>query len=91
MSLGLFEIEHRVVFFESGISWLLTGQQPEQEKSIEKQLNALPMYGTENLYFVEEHAGQLFPGQQLNENTAAVTEDTLVSWMHGADHIEVFG
>lgn len=91
MSIGLFDIDHRVVFFEAGISWLLENQQPTDEKSVEKQLNALPMYGTENLFFVQQHAESLFPGQQLNENVAAVSEETLISWMHKAEKTEVFG
>jgi sulfur relay (sulfurtransferase) DsrF/TusC family protein len=91
MSIGLFEIEHRVVFFESGISWLLTGQKPEHEKSIEKQLNALPMYGIEHLHYVTEQAQSQYSGQLLNKNATPISEDDLISWMCEAQHIEVLG
>ncbi|TXR53470.1 DsrE family protein [Reinekea thalattae] len=91
MSIGLFDIEHKIVFFEAGVSWLLKEQAPINEKSIEKQINALPMYGAENLYYVDSHAQALYPNQALNENAEAVSTAELASWMQQAEHVEVFG
>lgn len=90
MSLALFDIEHKIVFFEQGISWLLKKQNPAEDKSLEKQLNALPLYGSEEIYFVEEHAKELLPGQALNEIAEAVTQDQLTDWIREAEHTEVF-
>lgn len=90
MSLALFEVEHRVVFFEQGVSWLLPGQRPEQQKSLEKQLSALPIYGSEDLFYCQEHAQSLFNDAQLNDNAAPLTCETLSQWVRQANHVEVF-
>lgn len=90
MSLGLFDVEHRVVFFEQGIRWLLPGQQPEGHKSLEKQLSALPMYGSEALFYCHEHAQALIGGRAISELVSPLESTQLAGWMHQANHVEVF-
>lgn len=90
MSLALFDVEHRVVFFEQGIRWLFTQQAPDQQKSLEKQLAALPMYGSEELYYCTEHAHSLFPAQTLNHDVSELNSEQLSEWIRQASHVEVF-
>lgn len=90
MSLGLFDVEHRVVFFEAGLSWVLAHQNPKGHKSLEKQLSAMPLYGCDQLYYCQEHAQQLMPNQLLNENISPVALSELSVWFHQANHVEVF-
>lgn len=87
MSLALFDIEHRVVFFEAGLTWLLENQQPENQKSLSKQISALPMYGSENIYYCLEHKTSKM---RLNETAEAIELKTLASWVLEADKVEVF-
>ena len=91
MSLGLFDIEHKIVFFEQAISWLLTHQNPEHEKSVEKQINALPMYGCEAIHYIDTHANELYPNQSFNDQASKISEQQLADWLREAKHVEVFG
>jgi len=90
MSLGLFDIEHKVVFFENGIDWLLTDQKPQNQKSLEKQIAALPMYGSENLHFCQEHQQKIFPDQTINSEVEPVPLRQVAAWFNQAKHTEVF-
>jgi sulfur relay protein TusC/DsrF len=90
MSLALFDIDHRVVFFEQGISWLFVQQTPTDQKSVEKQLSALPLYGSEQLYYCKEHHLGLFPEQQLQASVQPISADELALWCRQAQHVEVF-
>lgn len=89
MSLALFEVPHKVVFFGPALSWLLSNQNPSQQKSLEKQINALPMYGSEDIYYVTEHLN-LFAGATLNNNAEPVAEAELAQWFKQAAQVEVF-
>lgn len=90
MSLALFDIDHRVVFFEQGLGWLLAGQSPAGQKSLEKQLSALPLYGSDALYYCQEHAQSITAERALNELVSPVHLATLSDWMRQASHVEVF-
>jgi|TARA_B110000503_G_C6869674_1_gene298116 sulfur relay (sulfurtransferase) DsrF/TusC family protein len=90
MSLALFDIDHRVVFFEQGISWLFAQQAPTEQKSLEKQLSALPLYGSEALFYCQEHQTLLFPDQQLQQSVQPVSLQDLALWCRQADHVEIF-
>jgi sulfur relay (sulfurtransferase) DsrF/TusC family protein len=87
MSLALFDIKHRVVFFDSGLGWLMQNQQPEQQKSLQKQINALEMYGSEQLFYCQEHAPA---GQTLHDSVTAVPLTELAQWIRNAKKVEVF-
>ncbi|MDX1473273.1 MAG: DsrE family protein, partial [Reinekea sp.] len=67
MSLALFDVEHRIVFFESGLTWLLKNQGPAMQKSLEKQLNALPIYGCDDIYYCADHQAQIVGNAELND------------------------
>jgi sulfur relay (sulfurtransferase) DsrF/TusC family protein len=90
MSLALFDVEHKVVFFEQGLTWLTQNQQPSQAKSIEKQINALPMYDSEELYYVSEHHPTILGDNQPNGFIAPINLETLAIWFRQAKHVEVF-
>ena len=90
MSLALFDVEHKIVFFEAGLSWLVSDQKPDQQKSLEKQLNALPIYGCDDIYYCEEHRNAIVADRQLNSIADPVTEAELAIWFQQAKHVEVF-
>jgi sulfur relay (sulfurtransferase) DsrF/TusC family protein len=90
MSLALFDVEHHVVFFGEGLAWLLKNQSPENQKSIEKQLKALPIYGSESIHYCLEHKANLFPETELSDLAEPVSLGALSSWIREAKHVEVF-
>ncbi|EAR09672.1 DsrE family protein [Reinekea blandensis] len=90
MSLALFDIEHRIVFFEQGLGWLLPNQQPVGQKSLEKQLAALPMYGSESLHYCQEHAESVLNDLAINDQVSPITSAALAQWIQDAAHVEVF-
>lgn len=89
MSLGLFEVEHRVVFFDSGIAWLATEQNPSHQKSLIKHISALPLYGSDALYFVKEHLTTM-DDAEISDVANPVSLDHLAKWTRAANHVEVF-
>lgn len=90
MSLALFDVEHRVVFFEDALAWLIKDQSPENQKSIEKQLKALPIYGSESIHYCSEHKDQKFADFEFSDIAEPVSLDVLATWMKSAKHVEVF-
>ncbi|MBU2863243.1 DsrE family protein [Reinekea forsetii] len=90
MSLALFEVDHKIVFFEQGLTWLTKNQSPSHAKSIEKQLNALPMYDSEELYFVEEHKEAILGNNETHSLVAPISLQQLTTWFQNANHVEVF-
>lgn len=90
MSLALFEVDHKVVFFEQGLTWLTTQQKPSISKSIEKQLNALPMYDSEELYFVAEHKKAILGNNDTHPLVEPISLEQLSHWFQSAKHVEVF-
>ena len=89
MSMALFDIDHKVIFFEDGLYWLTQNQKVADQKSLEKQLTALPMYGSEELYFVSEHQIKLLPNSQLHSSVSSINLPTLTEWFRKANHVEV--
>ena len=87
MSLALFDIDHKVVFFEDGLAWLRQNQAPIAQKSVEKQLKALPMYGSEEIYYCSEHKAEQ---ATLGDIAEPVSQAQLAQWFQDAKHIEVF-
>lgn len=90
MSLALFDIEHKVVFFEQGLTWLTANQLSSQTKSIEKQINALPMYDSDELYYVVDHLKSVLGENQVNSLVEPVDLATLSTWFKQAKHVEIF-
>lgn len=90
MSLALFDIDHSVVFLGDGLLWLIPGQQATSNHSIDKQLQALPMYGSESLYYVEEDKHDVLGVSAVNELVKPVNRTELVQWMRQSNHVEVF-
>jgi sulfur relay (sulfurtransferase) DsrF/TusC family protein len=90
MSLALFDIEHKVVFFEQGITWLTDNQHPSNSKSLEKQINGLPMYDCDQLYYVSEHRIPTIGESSVNGLIDPISIETLSQWFQEAIHVEVF-
>ncbi len=90
MSLALFDVAHKIVFFDAGLSWLTVNQCPEQQKSLEKQLNALPIYGCDDIYYCSEHRATLLESTELNSIAEPVLEAELAQWFQQAKQVEVF-
>lgn len=89
MSLALFDIDHKVVFFADGLYWLTQNQKVDGQKSLEKQLSALPIYGSEELYFVTEHKQKLLPESKLNSSVSDINLEILAEWFKQAKHVEL--
>jgi sulfur relay (sulfurtransferase) DsrF/TusC family protein len=90
MSLALFEVPHKIVFFGPALTWLVTEQFSNGQKSLEKQLKALPMYGSEEIHFVQEHKNIYLP-EQIHANIAEpISQETLSQWFRDAKQVEVF-
>jgi sulfur relay (sulfurtransferase) DsrF/TusC family protein len=90
MSLALFDREHAVVFFDQGLGWLVEGQEPLDRKNLGKQLNALPMYGSEALFYCSEHKDRIMGTQTINDEVLPCTLEQLASWLRQARYVEVF-
>jgi sulfur relay (sulfurtransferase) DsrF/TusC family protein len=90
MSLALFDIEHRIVFFETGLTWLTANQKSDHFKSLEKQLKALPMYGSEDIFFVKDHYEVFEQAPLLTDTAKSLELVELQQWFQDAQHVEVF-
>ena len=87
LSLALFDLEHRVVFFGAGLSWLNKQQAPSKQKSLAKQLAALPMYGSDKIYYCAQH---LPPETGVADFAKPVSTIELGQWLRAAKRVEVF-
>lgn len=90
MSLALFDRDHAVVFFDQGLGWLAEGQAPGESKSLNKQLSALPMYGSEALFYCASHQHRVL-GQDIHrDDIQACSLGQLAYWLRHASYVEVF-
>lgn len=90
MSLALFDRDHAVVFFDQGLGWLAEGQAPSESKSLNKQLSALPMYGSEALFYCANHQHRVL-GQDIHrDDIQACSLAQLAYWLRHARYVEVF-
>jgi sulfur relay (sulfurtransferase) DsrF/TusC family protein len=90
MSLALFEVPHKLVFFGPALTWLINGQDAGAQKSIEKQLKALPMYGSEDIYFIADHKEEFLGNQANNDVAEPISLEELSQWFRDAKQVEVF-
>jgi sulfur relay (sulfurtransferase) DsrF/TusC family protein len=90
MSLALFDRDHAVMFFDQGLGWLSTGQVPGDRKNLSKQLSALPMYGSDDLFYCAGHKERVLGNQPVREDVMACTLSQLTSWLRQASYVEVF-
>ena len=90
LTLAVFEMPARIVFFDQGLTWLLPNQSPSQSKSLAKQLLMLPMYGQESIYYCQEHQQQSFPNQALWADAQPIPLTTLTRWIKHSTKVLVF-
>lgn len=90
MSLALFDRNHAVVFFDQGLGWLADGQAPGDSKSLNKQLRALPMYGSEALFYCVSHQHRVLGQEVYRDDIQACSLEELAYWMRHARYVEVF-
>lgn len=90
MALALFDIEHRVAFIAAGAAWLLANHQPGQTQSLAKQLQALSLYGADQLYVCQDHLQRFKRQPTLLTIAEPVTERTIAAWIKQAKQVEVF-
>lgn len=90
MSLALFEVSHRVVFFGDGLLWLTQPQTATHQKSLIKQLQALPLYGSEDIFYCGEHATDLTKTSSLNDVAQPTSVAQLAQWLRESAKVEVF-
>lgn len=90
MSLALFDRSHAVVFWDLGLEWLVDGQSPAQGKNLSRQLTALPLYGSEALFFCEEHHEGGWQAQPRLDIATPLTVEAIALVLQQARYIEVF-
>lgn len=90
MSLALFDRDHAVVFFDQGLGWLAEGQAPVDSKSLNKQLSALPMYGSEALFYCASHQHRVLGQTIARDDIQACSLAQLAHWLRLARYVEVF-
>jgi sulfur relay (sulfurtransferase) DsrF/TusC family protein len=90
MSLALFELPHKIVFFGPALTWLVTEQDSGTLKSLEKQLKALPIYGSEDIFYIQEHKKNYLPEHKLVSIAEPISQETLSQWFKDAKQVEVF-
>lgn len=90
MSLALFEVPHRVVFFGDGLLWLTEPQSAPHQKRLIKQLNALPIYGSDELYYCAEHSTSFDASIKLGEIAEPVPLAQITDWFKDSTQVEVF-
>lgn len=90
MSLALFDRDHAVVFFDQGLAWLANNQAPVDAKNLSKQLSALPLYGSEALFYCASHQHRVL-GQDIHrDDIQACSLGQLAHWLRQARYVEVF-
>lgn len=90
MSLALFDRSHAVVFWDQGLEWLVDGQSPAQGKNLSRQLAALPLYGSEALFYCEEHREAGWQAQPGSDVATPLTVQAIAQTLRQARYIEVF-
>lgn len=90
MSLALFERDHAVIFWDQGLAWLTPDQQPNHSKSLSRQLEALPLYGSEALFFCQPHRAGVLGDQPITDQVQPIELDELAALLRQAHYVEVF-
>lgn len=90
MSLALFDRSHAVVFWHQGLAWLTPDQAPKSGKSLSRQLDALPLYGSEALFYCAEHRAEVLGNQPLRDDVTATSVTEIASLLRQARYVEVF-
>jgi len=90
MSLALFDRDHAVVFWDQGLAWLTTDQQPTSGKSLSRQLEALPLYGSDTLFFCQEHRALVLGDQRITDQVEPLSLADIATLMRQSRYVEVF-
>lgn len=90
MSLALFDRSHAVVFWDQGLEWLVEGQTPANGKNLSRQLAALPLYGSEALFYCEEHYEQGWQAQPRTDVASPLSIASIADALRQARYVEVF-
>lgn len=90
MSLALFDRDHAVIFWDQGLAWLTPNQQPLAGKSLSRQLDALPLYGSDALFFCAEHRPVVLGDQPVADIAQPIGLSEIASLMRQARYVEVF-
>lgn len=90
MSLALFDRPHAVVFWDQGLEWLVDGQAPIKGKNLSRQLAALPLYGSESLFYCEEHYEHGWQAQPWTVVASPLSIQAIASALRQARYVEVF-
>lgn len=90
MSLALFDRSHCVVFWDQALSWLIPHQSPILGKSLSKQLSALPLYGSEALFYCDAHRQATLGDQPIAEEAEPLSLEGIAELLRTARHVEVF-
>lgn len=90
MSLALFDRDHAVIFWDQGLAWLTPEQQPSESKSLSRQLEALPLYGSEALFFCQQHRAAVLGDQPVADSVAPISLTDIAMLMRQSRYVEVF-
>lgn len=90
MSLALFDRDHAVVFWHQGLAWLAPDQQPNAGKSLAKQLDALPLYGSDALFYCRDHLASVLGVHTPPESVEPIALSDLAQLLRQARYVEVF-
>ncbi|PTY36575.1 hypothetical protein BGP77_04570 [Saccharospirillum sp. MSK14-1] len=90
MSLALFDRDHAVIFWDQGLGWLTPDQQPANGKSLSRQLEALPLYGSDSLFFCLEHRDLVLGDQPIADQVEPLGLTAIAELMRQSRYVEVF-
>lgn len=90
MSLALFDRSHAVVFWDQGLEWLVEGQSPTQGKNLSRQLAALPLYGSDALFYCEAHFQAAWQAQPCSDLAKPLSTQAIARALRQARYVEVF-
>ncbi|MFG1496515.1 DsrE family protein [Saccharospirillum sp. HFRX-1] len=90
MSLALFDRDHAVIFWDQGLAWLTPEQQPSKGKSLSRQLEALPLYGSDALFFCQQHRAAVLGDQPIADTIEPISLTDIAMLMRQSRYVEVF-
>ena len=90
MSLALFDRDHAVIFWDQGLAWLTPEQRPGVGKSLSRQLEALPLYGSEALFFCQQHRAAILGDQPIADTVEPISLTDIALLMRQSRYVEVF-
>lgn len=90
MSLALFDRDHAVVFWDQGLEWLVDGQAPQSGKNLAKQLSALPLYGSEAMFYCKDHWEESWQTQPRSAVAEPLSLTAIARVLRRARYVEVF-